>query len=458
MANKEMQNMYSALPRVDALLDEYEYSGIKREYLKIIINNSLEKVRKDISGGNAEDPVSDVRRYIDEYLDMLLRGTIRRVVNGTGVLLHTNLGRAIYDCPGIGEIASNYCNLEFDLETGERGSRNSHLSDLFSMLTGAEAAIAVNNNAAAVMLVLTALAKDKDVIVSRGEQVEIGGSFRIPEVAALSGALLREVGTTNRTRISDYKNAAGENTAMLLRVEPSNYKIIGQTGRASNEELSELSQEIGAPFYIDLGSGVFNPQILRSFVSEEDAERKYLGQAVKYADIVSFSGDKLLGSAQAGIIIGKKHLIQKLAKHPLYRAMRLDKLTIYALSRALISAIKGEKSLLEKMMCENELSIKARAGKFIKKASRILSEEWEISLQKLNSSVGGGTFAESEIASYGIRIKHSSFNTNTLAYLLRKQAIPIIPLIDSEYLYIDFRTISNEDEAILVESLTQISL
>lgn len=456
MDNKEI---YASLPRVDNLLDEYAGAGVKRQYLKAIVNNALEQARAGISRGDVTDGEASVRRYIDGYIEKLRLGTIRRVVNGTGVLLHTNLGRTVYDCPDMNSVARNYSNLEFDLSTGERGSRNSHLSDLISLLTGAEAAIAVNNNAAAVMLVLSALAKGREVIVSRGEQVEIGGSFRIPEVAALSGAVMKEVGTTNKTNARDYEGAVTCETAMILRVEPSNYKIIGQTGRVANEDLAAIARRASVPFYIDLGSGVFDSEIIRRFVSSDDAERKSLSEAAKHADIISFSGDKLLGSAQAGVIIGKRSLIQKLGKHPLYRAMRLDKITIYSLSQALISAVKGEKSLLEKMMSEDEKSIRKRVDVFIRKFLKKTGEFSALGVigQKLSSSVGGGTFAESSIPSYGIGIRHSDFRANEFAALLRNQEIPIITLIDREYLYIDFRTISQEDEVIVLNTLCRLS-
>lgn len=455
-------SLYQSLPRIDVLLDRYEHIGLSRPYLKILLNNILDECRKQIQDGRvssrerAEDMVF---KAIEEALHNLKEGPMKRVINGTGVILHTNLGRAIYDIPDLSEMASHYCNLEFDLESGERGSRNSHLDEYLRLLTGAEAAIVVNNNAAAVMLVLRALSFQKEVLVSRGEQVEIGGSFRIPDVAELSGANLREVGTTNRTRMSDYETHFSEETGMILRVEPSNYTVIGQSGRPTDEEIFEFASEKKIPYYIDLGSGVFDLDILQC-VSAREMEKKDIRRAVECADIISFSGDKLLGSAQAGIIVGRKKYIDILVKHPLYRAMRLDKLSIYVLSETLKSALFQKKNLVTDMIMASAEKIRKRVQNFIRSFRQSVTKESRnrdffekneliLTIVPVKSGIGGGTFAISEIDSFGLEIKMPKNNINSVAKFLRKGSVPLIGRVEEDAIILDFRTIQEDEEKIL---------
>lgn len=457
------------LPRVDDLISVYSDSAIRREYLKQRIHQVLEEVRAQILSGKLDsEEIVDarIREGIVSFLELADYGPLRRVINGTGVVLHTNLGRAIYDCEGLADFARHYSNLELNLETGERGRRNDHISLLLNVLFGAEAAIAVNNNAGAVLLVLSALSAGREVLVSRGEQVEIGGSFRIPEVAKLSGAVLTEVGTTNRTRVSDYARAIGENTAMILKVEPSNFKMLGQVASPRSAELSDLAKEHGIPFYLDLGSGVIDRHSVRG-ASADDLERKDLLNAIRYADLVSFSGDKLFGSAQAGLIVGKKEYIDLLERHPMYRALRLDRLSIYVLTDTIRKKMLGKKTLVEKMICENEEDLKKRTEVFVTSFIQIVNSVNTVnSLLKAGdlviesvptiSGTGGGTFAVSEIPSYAIRIANREISPASFASMLRKNKIPVVVRQDANGILIDFRTILRDDEDLLKHILKDV--
>lgn len=472
MSKTNAEKALRFIPRVDDMMEIFSDAKIEREYLKRVISKALASAREELKKGSLEDVSDDgleervlefARSKISEALERLEMGSLRRVINGTGVLIHTNLGRAVYDCSGIEGFTSHYSNLEFDLLTGERGSRNVHLSELMNVLTGAEASIVVNNNAAAVMLVLAALSSEREVIVSRGEQVEIGGSFRIPEVAELSGAILKEIGTTNKTRISDYEKAVSERTGMILRVEPSNYMLVGQVGRASNAEIYELSQKVGLPYYIDLGSGVFDEELLNGIVSPEDAARKQVGNALQNADIISFSGDKLLGSVQAGVIVGNKKYIEKLARHPLYRAVRPDKMTLFTLSRACTDILRGRDSMLNLMMKKDKQNIAEEVMSFMGRlASQKGAKELEstrvemqnrllINICDCDSSLGGGTVASSHIPSKGIEITGFKRSETAFANYLRNRRVPIVPMIESERISLDFRTLlpGDVDEIIL---------
>ncbi len=437
-----------------------ELAELERIYLKRLINAELENIRHDVLNGKISS-ISKAQKQIREQLYNRLvelkTGPIKRVVNGTGVILHTNLGRATVQSEGLDDFLSHYSNLEFNIETGERGSRNDHLSGLLRLLTGCEAAIAVNNNAAAVMLVLAALSKEKEAIISRGEQVEIGGSFRIPEVAELSGAILKEVGTTNKTRVSDYERAITDNTAMIIRVEPSNFMVIGQESRPTNAEIFSCSQKYHIPYYIDLGSGLFDIEHLCEAVPRSIAEKKLVPDALANADIVSFSGDKLLGSAQAGIIAGKKEYIDRLSSHPLYRAMRLDKATIYTLSKTLMGLMVGEKPLVAKTISQEASDVKKRVNRFLRKVKKADLKNIHCELIPLSSNVGGGTFAESNIKSYGISIKCYNWTAEKLAKTLRLYHYPIISMVSEDVVMLDFRTLMMYDEKVLFNALKDIS-
>jgi len=326
-----------ALPKIDELMGmwakETDVPTLAPPLMKEFCRQAVEEVRKAILRAvpmTSAEVTLRVMEHLRAAIGAITNDRLRRVINATGVVLHTNLGRAPLSpraARKIMDIASGYSNLEFDLEGGERGQRYDHVRDLLRMTMGSEDALVVNNNAAAVLLVLTALAQGKEVIVSRGELVEIGGEFRIPEIMAQSGACLREVGTTNRTRLSDYAAAMGPETALILKVHPSNFRIMGFTSEVALRELVALGMHASLPVMFDLGSGNLIP-LERYGLAGEPTVFEVMATGV---DIVTISGDKLLGGPQAGIILGRRELVARISKHPLTRALRIDKLTLAAL-------------------------------------------------------------------------------------------------------------------------------
>jgi L-seryl-tRNA(Ser) seleniumtransferase len=382
--------------------------------------------------------------------------TIKSVINGTGTVLHTNLGRARLSEKAIEQVvkvAENYSNLEYNLDEGVRGSRHDHLESLIKEITGAEAAMVVNNNAAAVYLILRALAKEKEVIVSRGELVEIGGSFRVSAIMEESGAKLAEVGTTNKTHAFDYENAISENTAMIMKVHTSNFKVVGFTKELKTKELVEISQNNSVIYYEDLGSGD-----LFSFQSSGIGEEPLVSDALKNgADVVSFSGDKLLGGPQAGIIAGKKEIIKKLKKHQLARVLRVDKMTIAALEATLKSYIleQGLEIPTVRDLLQSKETIKLRAETFVKGLE--LLESFDSIIVDDLSQVGGGTMPDVLLPTVVVEINHSNYEPQQLANKLREAEIPVIVRIKSEKVLIDFRTISDEEVNQVIEALKRIN-
>ena len=321
------------LPSVDRLIADERLADEPHDAAVAAARLVLERARDDLREGRVPGPLVDA---VVHELAEARRPRLRRVLNATGVLVHTNLGRAPLApiaLERVTDIAAGYSNLEYDLARGERGSRQDHLGPLLTRLTGAEAALVVNNNAAAILLALAALAEGRDVVVSRGELIEIGDGFRIPEVLARSGARLVEVGTTNRTRAADYERAIGPDTAVLLRVHQSNFRVVGFSERPALAELGELARGAGVPLVDDLGSGAL------ASVGGEPTPAESLRAG---ADLVSFSGDKLLGGPQAGIVVGRPELVEKLRRHPLQRALRVDKLSLAALEGTLVAALEPD--------------------------------------------------------------------------------------------------------------------
>lgn len=382
---------------------------------------------------------------------------IRRVINATGVVIHTNLGRAPLSeaaRKAVAEEAAAYCSLEYGLETGKRGKRGGRVEDLIVELTGAEAALVVNNCAAAAFFILNVFASGGEVIISRGEMVEIGGDFRVPDVLERSGASLCEVGTTNRTRLADYENAINERTRLILRVHPSNYRIVGFTAMPSLAELSALGRSKGILLYEDLGSGA-----LIDLSSLGLADEPVAGSSIASgADLVSFSGDKLLGGPQSGIIIGKAEHIDRLRKHPLYRALRVDKLTLAALE-ATLDAYRRETATEEipvlRMLSMTSAEIEARAKRLVR-----LFGEKQFDIQNLKfeildgvSAVGGGAAPAVEPATALIAISHKTRSAPRLEHLLRSSQPPVIARIVNDRVMIDLRTVAESDEAELTAAI-----
>jgi L-seryl-tRNA(Ser) seleniumtransferase len=389
--------------------------------------------------------------------------SLRRTVNATGVVVHTNLGRAPLSGGAndrIGAIAGSYSNLEFDLDAGRRGSRDIHAEALLRRLLGAEAAVVVNNNAAATLLLLAALAADREVIVSRGELVEIGGGFRVPEVMAQSGARLREVGTTNRTRIDDYRDAIGTGTALLLRVHRSNFRIEGFTEQPSLEELVRLGRERGVPVAEDIGSGYLG------LVGEEDAPRldallagepRVQSSLEAGLDIVCFSGDKLLGGPQAGIIAGRSDLVATVRRHPLMRALRVDKLTYAALEATLGEYAAGRASRtipILQMVLATPDAIRARAVRVAEGARE--GGVLDADVLPGQSAVGGGTTPGLELPTWAVALRHPAKNADWLDGWLRRQEIPIVGRIENDRLLLDLRTVLPAEDGLLAATLARI--
>jgi L-seryl-tRNA(Ser) seleniumtransferase len=388
---------------------------------------------------------------------------IRKVVNATGVILHTNLGRA----PLAKEILENslpvaagYSNLEFNLETGQRGSREAPIESLLQRLIGAQAAGVVNNNAAAVLLCLSALAKGKEVIVSRGELVEIGGGFRIPEVMRESGAILREVGTTNKTRLKDYAAAIGENTALLLKVHTSNFRVVGFTEEVSVPDLVELGRERGLPVMMDLGSGCLIDLGKRG-LSHEPTPGDILTQG---ADLVAFSGDKLLGGPQAGIFAGKRELVERARRHPLMRALRLDKLTLAVLEGTLMAYLDPE-SLPARiptvgLLWATEEEIRNRTENLLAQLSAETKERLRPAVISGDSQAGGGTLPTENIPTALLALRPDNpagLSPDLMESRLREMDPPVIGRIQDDTLLLDLRTVFPEEEDFLRNALEALA-
>jgi L-seryl-tRNA(Ser) seleniumtransferase len=370
------------------------------------------------------------------HLAARLRGSLRPVLNATGVIIHTNLGRAPLPAAALERIAATaggYTNLEYDIERGERGSRAVHAEALLTALTGSEAAVVVNNNAAATLLMLAALARGREVIISRGELVEIGGGFRVPDVMAQSGALLREVGTTNRTRVSDYTAAAGPKTALILRVHPSNFRVEGFTERPGLGALIAAGRRVGIPVVEDLGSGN-----LEASLADEPSVRASIAAGV---DLVCFSGDKLLGGPQAGILAGRAALVDALRTHPLMRAFRVDKLTYAALEATLVEYLAGRAAQtvpVQRMLALDVEAIEARARLL---ADRLVAGGWQVSLVSGTSAVGGGSAPGLALPTVLVAMERERLTAAALEARLRELSTPVIARIVDDRVVLDLRTI-----------------
>ena len=404
----------------------------------------------------SEEALIDLLKKVFEEYE---RYTLRRVINATGVIVHTNLGRAPLPSEAIEhliEIARYYSNLEYNLLEGKRGSRYSHVEELLKELTGAEAALVVNNNASAVLITLNTLANGREVIVSRGELVEIGGSFRIPEVMKWAGCILKEVGTTNKTYLFDYENAITENTALLLKVHKSNYAIVGFTKEVSTEELVALGKKRGIPVMEDLGSGCL-VDFSKYGLMKEPTVQEVLKAGV---DVVTFSGDKLLGGPQAGIILGKKEIIEKIRKNPLNRAIRIDKLTLAALE-ATLKLYRDENLAIEKipvlkMILTKKETLKRKANRLFKAIKELNLPKAKVYLIPTVAKTGGGALPLLNIPSYGVALEIDGFSPQELQKKLRKNEPPIIAITEEKAIVFEVRTLFDEDIPIIKEALQRL--
>lgn len=461
------KNLFTLIPKVDEILDKASIQELLKELPRKTILDTIrleiDHIRNKIKIGVLREEeilniIADIDRQIIKKSKEKNAYKLKRVINATGVVIHTNLGRSLINeeiMENIKEVATNYSNLEYNLETGSRGSRYDHLEEIISEVTGGEAAMVVNNNAAAVMLVLSTMAKDKEVIVSRGELIEIGGSFRIPDVMEQSGATLVEVGTTNKTHLRDFENAINENTGALLKVHTSNYRILGFTSNVDSEDLYQLRNKYNIPLIEDLGSGV----LIDLSKYNIEYERTVQESLAKGVDIVTFSGDKLLGGPQVGIIVGKKEYIEAMKKNPLTRAFRVDKFTISALEAVLRYYLDEEKAIKEiptlKMLTIPmvELDYKANKLKFLIEEN-IKDESLQIKIKDSFSEVGGGSLPLEKLPTKTIVLDLKDFSTQEFENNLRKFHIPIITRVYKDKVYMDLRTIKEEEFYIIVEGLS----
>lgn len=413
------------------------------------VREVIEELRKDILEGK-RNQVGTKETLMTEIVARITgkkKKSLRRVINATGVVLHTNLGRANLSdkaCESIMDVARNYTNLEYDVKRGSRGSRHDHVEKILTKITGAEAAMVVNNNAAATMLCLSALAKDKEVIVSRGELVEIGGSFRVPEIMEQSGAKLMDVGTTNKTKPSDYLNAYHEGeTGALMKVHTSNYRILGFTQEVELPEMVELGKKLNLPVIYDMGSG------LMADLTEYGVDEPTVLDALKTGiDVILFSGDKLLGGPQGGIIAGKKEYIDKMKAHPLARAFRVDKMTLAAMEATFFeySDIRQARKTIPvlNMITTPAKELKDKAER-LAEAIRGATHNFTVEVEACKDQVGGGSAPTVLLDGYAVAIQGRALTPEKIERLLRKEEIPIIVRITHNQVYLDVRTI-REDE------------
>ena len=455
------------LPKVDILLNEETIQNLVAEcgrgMVVDCIREELDRVRAMVLSGQveeAEGALEDFVSLIEKRVSDETSYPLKKVINATGIILHTNLGRAPLGkihLDAMSQAICGYSNLEYDLETGKRGKRFTHYADLAAKIAGTESAVAVNNNAASLTLIFSALAKGKEVIVSRGESIEIGGKFRIPEVIEQSGATLKEVGTTNRTRLSDYENAIGENTGALLKVHTSNYKVVGFTEEAALEELVALGKKHNLPVIMDLGSGVL-VNLEKYGLAHEPTVQEQVNVG---ADLVCFSGDKLLGGPQAGVIVGKKAYIDKLEHYPLMRAIRLDKCAIAALSatfREYVDETRAVKNIPVLSMIARPLTeLKAQAEELMAKVAGNIS--WaEFAVEESVSMGGGGSLPGEELGSYALTISPKECSCELVMEQLRVYEIPIIAHIKEEKVWLDMRTVMPEDVSFISQCLLTLPI
>lgn len=452
------------LPKMDLLIDSNEIKDLIKEFNReqVIgsLRDSLDFYREGILNNEIKKTpsIKEISKVTNDKLRIKAESALKKVVNCTGIVIHTNLGRSLLSSNAIkamNNVAASYNNLEYNLEEGKRGSRHSHISSILKELTRAEDAVVVNNNAAAVMLVLNEFAKNKEVVVSRGELVEIGGTFRVPEIMEMSGSYLKEVGTTNRTHLVDYERAINENTALLLKVHSSNFKIVGFTKEVNSEELAKLGEETKVITMEDLGSGMILDLSRYGF----SGEKTVIDTINSRIDIVTFSGDKLLGGPQAGIIVGKKKYIERLKKNPLMRALRVDKITLAALEATLIEYLNKEKAIKEiptiNMISLSKAELKEKAEKLLK-LLKTMDKDYEFFLEEDYSFVGGGSMPGEEIDSYVIKIESNSLKAHEIEKMLRGYKTPIITRVNKGKVILDVRTIREFDYEIIFNGLKEI--
>ena len=457
------QDTRRKLPKMDKVLSWPEIASLRsltsHVGLKQAVRNVLDQLRSSLAANPATEltPIS-ISHLVRNQIRIAETPSLRRVINGSGVVVHTNLGRsplAQAAEAALRDTAWGYSNLEFDLERGERGERYAHVENLICELTGAEAALVVNNNAAAVMLALSSLAAGQDVIVSRGELVEIGGSFRIPDVMRQSGAGLIEVGTTNRTHPRDYIGAITEQTALLLKVHTSNFAVVGFTAEVNTETMVRIGQEAGIPTMVDAGSGCLI-DLARFGICGEATVQQHLQAG---ADIVTFSGDKLLGGPQAGLIAGRRDLVEKMKRHQLLRALRIDKLTLAALEATLRLYRDERVALAEiptlRMLTMPPDALASQARRMLRRLRALLPQQFTLTLQDGFSSPGGGSYPLLQLPSRLIEVTVDGLPPNRLEELLRNTTPPVVGRLQKDRFLLDVRTLHDNEIPLLAAALCQ---
>jgi len=464
----DKQKYLAQIPSVDAMMAELPVKELLEKFPREVVVQGIRRVlsarRSQIleSPDPTKLPEMDKSRLIAELEDLVksqMEPHLKCLVNATGVILHTNLGRAPLSepvCQRIVEIASRYSNLELDLNTGERGERYSHVEGLLTKLTGADSALVVNNNAAAVLLVLNTFAQGKEVIVSRGQLIEIGGSFRIPDIMLKSGAILKEVGTTNKTHLRDYREAITPNTAFLLKVHTSNYRILGFTSEVSLEELVQLGKEYQIPVMEDLGSGSLI-DLSRYGLEKEPTVPQCIQAGV---DVVTFSGDKLLGAPQAGLIVGKAPYIEKLKSNPLTRAIRVDKMTLAGLEAVLQEYLDPEKAIQRiptlRMLTMPLAELEVRARNLLDLLKKEMVSSFSARILEDSSQVGGGALPLQKLPTKVVAVRPLKFSVQRLEARLRAYHPPILARIQNDELLLDPRTMEEAQVPLVAEAISTI--
>ncbi len=446
------------LPSVDSVLSTDAVAGAvkaySRDWVVSLVRQELEEARAQVGKGGAAPTALELAESVCQRVQSTVRTEPRSVINATGVVIHTNLGRAPLSrsaLQAIDQASSGYSNLEMDLESGRRGSRQSHLQSLLRQLTGAQAALAVNNNASALLLGLSALAPGKEVIVSRGEAVEIGGGFRVPDVLRQSGATLVDVGTTNRTYVRDYEEAITGNTGAMLKVHASNFRVEGFTASVESQALVELGQKYNIPVLHDVGSGCLLPTE-RYGLAHEPMPQESISDGV---GLVFFSGDKLLGGPQAGIVVGQSDLVQRLERHPLARAVRIDKLSLAALTATLLHYLADEAETeipVWRMISTPQEKIKERATNWQAQVGG------NASVEPSRSAIGGGTLPGETLPSWVLALdcRGAAGGAEEVMGRMRRADPPVVARIEEDRVLLDPRTVSPEEEEALIGVLRQV--
>ena len=469
MSTEEKKDLFQKIPAVDRLLNSPFLAEILTNYPRSLVlkavHQVLEGIRNAIKSGGFEEPsmlsLESVSHLVTKKLVLLDQPSLKPLINATGVVVHTNLGRSILAERALAKfkpLAGAYSNLEYDLQKGERGSRYSHVEGILKEITGAEAGTVVNNNAAAVLVSLDTLARGREVVVSRGQLVEIGGSFRIPEVMKRSGAQMVEVGTTNKTHLRDYEEVIGPDTALLLKVHKSNYHLIGFTEDVDTVDLVTLAHKNNLPVMEDLGSGCFVDFSKYGLVKEPTVQ-EVLAQGV---DLVTFSGDKLLGGPQAGIILGRKPLVEAIRKNQLSRALRIDKLTLLALEETLRiyrdepTAVK-EIPTLQMILAPYE-QLKSKARRLRRMIGKLDSPNFSLQLADGTSKVGGGALPLLVIPTFLVALVPGRLSANTMEQKLRDYDPPILSRVEKDHVLLDVRTIQDPELKTIAQAIKKIAL